>query len=82
MGVPLSEEMFGGGQEVAWIGYEINFRTGAVGISEKRAKWLIRWMENCLTTLRIDLFDLIAVLGRLSFAMGPLDFMRPFVAPL
>ena len=81
-GVPLKWGKFRGAQGVAWISYEINFRTGTVGISEKRAKWLISWMEKCLTSLRINLFDLNAVLGRLSFAMGPLDFLWPFVAPL
>ena len=32
--------------------------------------------------MTVDLDDLCAVLGRLSFAMGPLYHLRPFVAPI
>ena len=31
---------------------------------------------------KIEVDDLVAVLGRFGFAMGPLDFLRPFLAPV
>ena len=31
---------------------------------------------------RTDLADFTSVLGRLCFSMGPLEYLRPFVAPL
>ena len=30
----------------------------------------------------VDLADLLGVLGRMAFAMGPLDYMRPFISPI
>ena len=51
-------------------------------MSEKRARWLITWMTAQADNGATDLADFAAVLGRLCFAMGPLEFLRPFVAPL
>ena len=82
LGVPLKWGKFRGGFQVTWIGYWIDLHSYRFGISEKRAKWLADWMEECLKSLRVDLRDLQAVLGRLSFAMGPIEHLRPFVSPI
>ena len=67
---------------VQWVGFEVNFTEHAVGISKSRATWLRNWVENVLTEGRVEVKDLIAVLGRFCFAMGPLDLLRPFLAPI
>ena len=67
---------------VQWIGYEIDFKGFQVGISLSRADWLIKWVRSVLDEGKIDVEDFVAVLGRFCFAMGPLDFLRPFLAPL
>ncbi len=48
----------------------------------RRAEWLAEWMLKQVEAGRTDLADFTSVLGRLCFSMGPLQFLRPFVAPL
>ena len=81
-GYPFNFKKFRGGDVVQWIGFEVNFTEHAVGISKSRATWLRNWVENVLTEGRVEVKDLIAVLGRFCFAMGPLDLLRPFLAPI
>ena len=82
LGFPFNWGKFRGGIEAAWIGYELNFEKYVVGISLKRAEWLASWSRKTVAEGRVDIDDLVAVLGRFSFAMGPLDFLRPFLAPI
>ena len=42
-----------------------------VGISEARARWLADWSENTVKAGYVVIDDLVAVLGRFSFAMAP-----------
>ena len=65
-----------------WIGYDIDFKRFAVGISVSRAEWLRGWVGRVLEEGRVEVSDLVAVLGRFCFAMGPLVFLRPFLAPI
>eukprot|EP00974_Lingulodinium_polyedra_P091674 8885066-Lingulodinium_polyedra.AAC.1 len=39
-------------------------------------------MTACVEEGAIDAYDFSQVVGRLGFAMGPLEFLRPFIAPL
>ena len=39
-------------------------------------------MMNTVEEKAVDLADLTAILGRLAFTMGPLDSLRPFLAPI
>jgi len=71
LGVPLKWTKFRGGQTITWIGYEIDLRTYRVGIAESRAKWLVGWLRGCIRDEAVDLADVLGVLGRLAFAMGP-----------
>ena len=82
LGFPWNWKKFRGGDLVTWIGYEISFSDFVVGISKKRAQWLIEWIEHALKEGFVKITELEAVLGRLGFAMIPLDFLRPFLAPL
>ena len=81
-GYPFNFTKFRGGDVVQWIGYEVNFTEHAVGISASRAAWLRDWVAKVLAEGRVEIKDLIAVLGRFCFAMGPLEFLRPFLAPI
>ena len=65
-----------------WIGYEIRLKDSTLGISKGRADWLVQWIEERLREMSFDLSDLVAVLGRLASAMGPLPHIRRFMAPL
>ena len=80
--VPFGWKKFRGGSETQWIGYTIDLMSYTVGISKKRADWLANWMEVRVREKTVDLADFAAVLGRLGFTLGPLEYVRPFVAPL
>ena len=82
LGVPFRWDKFGGGAETEWVGLYIDGWVGSIGITEKRALWLSRWMKMQITNGATDMRDFTAVLGRLVFTMGPVDYIRPFVAPL
>ena len=82
LGVPMKWSKFRGGFQVSWIGYWIDLEKYLFGISEKRAEWLAAWLEDGVKNFSVDLRDLQAVLGRLCFTMGPLEYLRPFVTPI
>ena len=79
---PMKWNKFRGGFEVQWIGYWLDLAGWRFGISQARADWLIRWIEEALSCKRVDLADLEGVLGRMAFAVGPLDHVRPLLAPI
>ena len=82
LGVPFSWKKFRGGTELSWIGYWSDFRAFRLGVSQARADWVVKWIQGRLDEGRVDINDFTAVLGRLCFAMGPLEYARPFLAPL
>ena len=48
MGIPLSWCKVNGGKLYAWIGYELNLQELTLGISDRRAAWLIGWFVRVL----------------------------------
>ena len=50
IGFPLSWIKANGGAIYAWVGYEINLREMSLGISEKRAAWLLGWLPTDQTS--------------------------------
>ena len=82
LGVPWKWRKWRGGHQVSWIGYWICFETYQVGISEARSKWLCRWIHDALEKGEAQMSDFRAVLGRISFALGVLDYLKPFILPL
>ena len=82
LGVPWRWDKGRGGTEVDWIGYWVDLWKGRLGISVRRAQWLAEWMAKQAAEGATDMADFVAVLGRLCFAMGPLEYLRPFIAPL
>jgi hypothetical protein len=82
LGVPWRWDKGRGGTEVDWIGYWVDLWKGRLGISVKRAQWLSQWMAKQTSEGATDMADFVAVLGRLCFAMGPLEYLRPFISPL
>jgi len=60
----------------------MDVRAFRVGISETRAAWLTTWLRTQVEQGQVDMRDLEAVLSRLCFAMAPLEYLRPFLAPI
>ena len=82
LGVPFRWKKFRGGIEIEWIGCWVDVRGFKLGVSQKRADWLVAWLRAKVEDGKVDIGDLEAVLGRLCFAMGPLEYLRPFLAPI
>ncbi|CAE7301293.1 unnamed protein product, partial [Symbiodinium sp. CCMP2456] len=74
---------FKGGITVDFIGYHIAYQGWAAGISERRAGWIIGWIDDCeaggwmIAGRRLTEFT-----GRLNFVARLLLWIRPFLAPL
>ena len=82
LGVRCSWSKVHGGFTFTWVGMEICLVDHSLGLSEARAAWLVNWIGEALRTKGVYIRDLVSVLGRLSFAAGPLERIRPFLAPL
>ena len=82
LGVEFKWAKFRGGTEGPWIGYWVDIRGFQLGLSEKRASWLTGWLRQRINEAVVDMDDFRAVLGRLGFALAPLEHIRPFTAPL
>ena len=82
IGAPLAWHKLCGGVETEWVGYALDVGRFEIGISEKRAQWVIRWCNDKVRERQVRLGELREGLGRLQFLAGPLEHLRPFLAPL
>ena len=82
LGVPFAWKKFVGGPEFTWVGFTMNIRVGALGLSESRAVWAINWLESTAVQGLVRVADVRAALGRLSFALSALGHLRPFLGPI
>ena len=53
-----------------------------LGITATRAAWINRWLTDKVAEGRIRLGELREGLGRIGFAAGPIEHLRPFLGPL
>ena len=65
-----------------WVGYWLDYIRFEAGITEKRAKWLVDWISGILESKSSLVRNVTKGLGRLGFAVGVLEWHRPFLAPL
>ena len=82
VGTPFAWHKCRGGITVDWVGYWIDYGRFELGISESRARWLVKWLSDILDAGSVLLRRLAEGLGRLGFAAGVLEWHRPFLAPL
>ena len=84
LGTPFAYKTFSGGIVAQFIvGYNIDYKMVALGITEKRGAWLLEFLEN----LKKDRFTVhmrrfAEFLGRLGFVSRVLCWMKPHLAPL
>ncbi len=82
LGVALQWRKVQGGSTIAWVGYEFLLSEHALGISEHRAQWAIRWCHRVVRDGAIRVGELREGLGRLGYIAAALDYDRPFLAPI
>ena len=46
VGTPFSWGKCAGGFQLSWVGYYLDAQTFAVGLSDSRAAWLLRWARE------------------------------------
>jgi len=82
LGLPFTWKKFSGGLSLAWVGFSIDLKLCALGLSHARASWAVGWLRSCVECGRVRIADMNAVLGRLSFALTALNHLRPFLGPI
>jgi hypothetical protein len=82
MGAPFSWKKLRGGLQQDWIGFWIDYGSFSLGISESRCNWLIVNIGEILDSGMALVRRVHELLGRLGYAMGVLQWGRPFLAPL
>ena len=82
LGAPFSWRKCRGGLALDWIGYWLDYERFAMGISDKRAAVIIEFLKGVLASETTLVRRFAEGLGRLGFAMGVLEWQRPFLAPL
>ena len=80
--MPISWGKVQVGQVLSWIGYEIDLKDFRLGISERRAVWLLGWYDRVLAAGVVALVELRQALGRMVYVYGALSWDRPFLAGL
>ena len=81
LGTPLKWSKVRGGFELEWVGYLLDFGRLEIGISALRAQWCVTWLTDKVRERRVSLGELKEGLGRLVFAVGPLEHLRPLLGP-
>eukprot|EP00438_Fugacium_kawagutii_P023533 Skav200888 [mRNA] locus=scaffold1581:56890:58152:+ [translate_table: standard] len=80
--VPISWKKVRGGVVVQWIGYQLDVGNFLKGISERKVKWMLEWIEQRVTSGFVTGRELKLALGRFCFVAGALPHVRPFLGPL
>ncbi len=80
--VPLSWRKTTGGFTYQWVGLEIDRKSWTLGISERRAAWLLNWLSRVIAARAVLMRELREALGRMVFVYGALQHDRPFLGPL
>ena len=80
--MPLSWTKVKTGEVLSWVGYEVNVKEFRLGISERRAAWLISWYDRVLGAGVVAMAELQQALGRMVFVYGALSWDKPFLAGL
>ena len=81
-GAPFKWQKQRGGWITEWVGLSTDYRRFAMGLSERRAEWLCRWMRSVEERKEVSDVEFAAGLGRLSFASLALPWERPLLGPL
>ena len=82
LGFPFKWAKTRGGFRVEWLGMETEYNSYRLGLTKKRADWLVNWLREVVTTGSVMARDMSQRLGRLGFAAIALDWERPFLGPL
>ena len=67
---------------MSWTGFELLHRSYRLGISERRAAWLVRWTKEVADSEHVHMTKFEEGLGRIMYVAGAVDYESPFLGPL
>eukprot|EP00435_Cladocopium_sp_Y103_P002248 s5620_g1.t1 len=83
VGTPFGYHKFRGGYASEFVGFQLRYDLGEVGISLKRGTWLAEWIAKAATNKYVvAVRDFSEFLGRLGFVSQLLVWLKPHLAPL
>ena len=83
VGMPFAYHKFAGGLETQFVGYFLDYRNVAIGVSTKRGKWLLDFLaEFRRNNFTIHMRRFSEFLGRLGFLCRVLLWVKPHLSPL
>ena len=82
VGTPFKWSKQRGGLASEWVGFTTDYREFSLGLSLKRATWVIDWIKKLEEDKEVTDREFAAGLGRLSFASLALPWERPLLGPL
>ena len=74
---PLKWSWTHGGLMFDYIGYWMGYATFSLGISYRRAPWLMDWAAHLIAQQQVDIQELREVLGLFNFAAQVLEYDNP-----
>ena len=82
VGCPLSWNKTNGGTVTNWVGFELLLKEHALGLTERRAAWVVKWARETASAAVVHVRAFEEALGRIVFATSALELLRPFLSPL
>ena len=82
-GTPFGYHKFSGGITVSFVGYQLQYDSCQVGISDRRGRWLVDWIDKAQSDSFVVVSrDFAEFLGRLGFVSQVLVWLKPHLSPL
>ena len=81
-GSPFKWKKQRGGLVTEWIGLTTDYGSYSLGLSERRAGWLVDWIGRVCQRKLVWPGEFASCLGRLGFAATALPWEKPFLGPL
>ena len=83
IGVPFAYHKFKGKTLVAFIGYELDYGSRLVGLSEARGAWVRSWVDEARKARYVvSVRKFAEFLGRLGFVARVVYWIKPHLSPL
>ena len=82
LGAPFKWAKQRGGLSTEWIGLTTDYRDLSMGLSQRRAEWILGWIRSLRSRKEITYREFAAGLGRLGFSALALPWERPLLGPL
>ena len=82
LGFPIAYHKVTGGVNYEWVGYWMDVSRFEVGLSVRRADWVIRWLRDRAAEGSSYGTGFRQGVGRLGFAASALEYLLPFLGPI